>query len=100
MKFRREEYLDLMTFSNIERQMFVELFGPLVGLEDEWKLQGASDDELSLIAFDWDYVHVVDCGGNMGIRTEQQPVVIEETDKYIIEKDVLGRTTKLYKNSS
>lgn len=36
MIWHREEYLELMTFEKIERQMFSELFGPLVGLEEEW----------------------------------------------------------------
>ncbi len=36
MRWTREEYIDLMTFGNIEKQMFCELFGPLIGLEKEW----------------------------------------------------------------
>jgi hypothetical protein len=39
MQFTRQQYLDLMLFENTERQMFVELFGPLVGLAEEWKAQ-------------------------------------------------------------
>ena len=35
MEVRREEYLDYMTFRRVERPLFVELFGPLVGLEDD-----------------------------------------------------------------
>lgn len=47
--------------------MFVELFGPLIGLEDEWRAQGASEDEINLTAFDFDYVDIAQCGGNTGI---------------------------------
>ena len=32
MKFSKEQYIELMTFGHVERQMFVELFGPLIGL--------------------------------------------------------------------
>jgi hypothetical protein len=40
MRWTRDEYIDLMTFGNPARQMLVELFGPLVGLEEEWQAQG------------------------------------------------------------
>lgn len=97
MKFHREEYLNLMTFGAIQRQMFVELFGPLVGLEDEWRTQGATKDELDLVAFDWDYVPVVDCGGRTGLFGGYPPKIIEENHEYRIERDELGRTIKLCK---
>ncbi len=97
MKFSREAYLELMTFGHVERQMFVELFGPLVGLEAEWAAQGASPEELKMLAFDWDYVPIVPCGGNTGIRGGQKPEIIEETAEYLIERDELGRTMKLIK---
>jgi len=62
MRFRREQYLELLTFGRVDRQIFVELFGPLVGLEDEWRSQGARKEEVSLEAFDWDDVPTIDCG--------------------------------------
>ncbi len=97
MQFTREAYLELMAFGPVERQMFVELFGPLIGLEDEWKAQGATLEEIEMIAFDWDYVPVLDCGGRIGIFHAPPPVVLEETADYIIQRDEYGRTTKLYK---
>ncbi|MBN2092202.1 hypothetical protein JW964_21460 [candidate division KSB1 bacterium] len=98
MKFHREEYLDLMTFhSTPPRQMFVELFGPLIGLEAEWRSQGATPEELDLVAFDWDYVSVIDCGGKTGLFGGYPKRIIEETSEYLIEKDELGRTIKLCK---
>jgi hypothetical protein len=100
MRFSRHDYLSLMTFAGCERPMFAELFGPLVGLEDEWRLQGASDDELSLEAFDWDYVPVVQCGGATGVFGGPAPVMLEETDEYSIERDMLGRRMKLIKRSA
>ena len=97
MKFHREEYLEIMTFGQFERQMFVELFGPLIGLEQEWRSQGASENELDMTAFDWDYVPVVDCGGNTGLFGGQEKRIIEETDEHIIQLDELGRKIKLCK---
>ena len=64
MKWNREEYIELMTFGRVERQMFVELFGPLLGLEDEWRAQGATEDEVNLTAFDFDWVQTAWCGVN------------------------------------
>ena len=78
MQFHREAYLDLLTFGAAARPMFVELFGPLVGLEDEWRAQGATAEELDMTAFDWDYVPVVPCGGNTH-PLGAAPVTLEET---------------------
>lgn len=54
MQFSRDENLGLLTSRSVERQMFVELFGLLVGLEDEWRAQGATQEEMDPVAFDWD----------------------------------------------
>ncbi len=98
MKFTREQYIELMTFGHIDRQMFVELFGLLVGLEKEWREQGATDDEISLIAFDWDYVPIISCGGNTGAFGGQKTKILEENNEYVIQRDYLGRTIKLVKS--
>jgi hypothetical protein len=78
--------------------MFVELFGPMVGLEQEWRAQGATEEELSLVAFDWDFVPVVQCGGNTGIFRGGEVLTLEETAEFLIQQDALGRRTKLYKD--
>ena len=36
MEVRREEYLDYMTFQRLIPPMFTEIFGPIVGLKEEW----------------------------------------------------------------
>ena len=100
MKWTREEFIELMTFGRVERQMLVELFGPLLGLEDEWRAQGATEDEVNLTAFDFDYVGFVQCGGNTGVRGGFKKVVLEETADYVISRDHLGRTVKLCKSSA
>ena len=51
MKWNREEYIELMTFGKVERQMFVELFGPLIGLDAEWRKQGATEGEINMTDF-------------------------------------------------
>jgi hypothetical protein len=99
MRWTREAYLDLMTFKGSDRPMFVELFGLLVGLEQQWRDQGATQDEVDLVAFDWDYVPVIGCGGECGPRG-YAPVVLEETAEYRIERDYLGRTSKLFKQAA
>lgn len=100
MKWLREEYLDLMTFGEAPRAMFSELFGPLIGLDEEWRAQGASEDEISMIGFDWDYVPYMDCGGTCGPFHAPEAVVLEETDDYRIDRDYLGRTVKLCKGTA
>lgn len=99
MRFHREEYLDLMTFKAAPRQMFVELFGPLVGLEEEWRAQGATEDELNLTAFDWDHVPIVDFGGHP-LPRGAAPVTLEETDEKLVQRDFLGRTLLLLKRTA
>ena len=100
MQWRREEYLELMTFGQAPRPMFVELFGPLVGLEEEWREQGASEDEIRMVAFDFDHLPVVQCGANLGVHGAPQAQVLEETDRLRIERDGLGRTLKLDKRTA
>ena len=56
MEYLREAYLDYMFGRAVERPIFVELFGPLIGLEDEWRAQGASEAEIEMTAFGFDYV--------------------------------------------
>lgn len=97
MRWHREVYLELMTFGRVERPMFVELFGRLVGVEQEWRSQGATQEEIDLTAFDWDYVPITGCGAELGPRNNLQLITLEETDEYLIQRDQLGRTMKLCK---
>jgi len=100
MRLHRQEFLDLITFGPCGRQMFSELFGLLVGLGDEWRAQGATPEELDLTAFDWDYVPYIECGGSTGPWPERPPVTLHEDDKALVQRDVLGRTLKLFKRSA
>lgn len=96
MRFHREQYLELMTFGAAPRPMFVELFGPLIGLDAEWRAQGATEDELNLTAFDWDYVPIVDFGGHP-LPRGAAPVTLEDTPERLVQRDFLGRTLLLLK---
>jgi hypothetical protein len=97
MEIFRDEYLDYLTGRAVRRPLFVELMGPLIGLEDEWRTQGASEDEIALTAFGFDYVrrhHVAVHTGLLGGFPER---VVEDTAEYGIYRDRYGRLTKLCK---
>lgn len=93
----REEYLDHMTFQRNDRPLFTELFGPLLGLKEEWEAQGATSAELDFSAFRYrcesSYYVPVKTGRNGGYPE----VPIEETEEHKIWRDGLGRTMKLPK---
>ncbi|MDP6449352.1 MAG: uroporphyrinogen decarboxylase family protein [Lentisphaeria bacterium] len=96
----REEFLDHMTFRRNERPLFTEIFGPIIGLKEEWEAQGATPEELDLSAYTWQCESrrfiPVNTGRNGGCPEE----VLEETDEYILSRDGYGRTMKLPKGSA
>lgn len=94
---KREEYLDYMTFQRNTRPLFIEIFGPLIGLSDEWAEQGATPDELDLSAFEYRGPMKAGVAVNTGWMGGLPEEVIEETDAYVIRRDGRGRTTKLCK---
>ncbi|MBI2192224.1 MAG: hypothetical protein HYU36_09585 [Planctomycetes bacterium] len=97
MAVRREEYLDHMTFRTNLRPLFFEFLGPLVGLKAEWAAQGASPEELDLSAFRFraalDGYVPVSTGWMGGSPAE----VLEETERYVVSRDRMGRRVKLFK---
>ena len=101
MGVRREEYLDHMTFKSNERPLFTEIFGPLVGLKEEWIAQGATPEELDFSAFCYRNASFgriqIDTGYLGGKELEK---ILEETDKHIIARDQMGRRIKLAKGVS
>ncbi len=100
MQWHREEYMNLMTFGDIDRPMFTELFGLLVGLPEEWAAQGATSAELDLGAFDFDWVPTVGCGGDTGAFGLPDEVFLSDDGMMRIVRDGLGRVTKLFKRSA
>jgi len=97
---RREEYLDYMTFQSNERPLFTEIFGPLIGLKEEWEEQGASPEELDFSAFKYR----LEARGGIPVNTGRMggypTEILEETEEYILSRDGLGRTMKLSKNAA
>lgn len=93
---RREDYLDWMTFRGGE-PMFTELFGPLIGLKEEWAEQGADPGELDLSAFRYRAPMKGGVPANAGWMGGEAPAVIEETDQHVITRDHMGRRMKLIK---
>ncbi len=100
MIWDRERYIAHSLFEDTGREMFCELFGPLHVLEDEWRKQGATEAEISMRAFDWDYVPVEHLKGRVGAVTGITPRVLEDTPEKRIEIDYMGRKTKLVKRSA
>jgi len=97
LRYSNIEYTDMMTFKG-GGPMLCELFGPLVGLEAEWAAQGASTDEISLAAFGFDYVLFADAGAACGFIGGTPEETIEESERFLITRDRMGRTMKLAKD--
>ena len=100
MIWDRERYIAHCNFEFTGREMFCELFGPLIGLEEEWQRQGASAKEIALTAFDWDYVLKAPLAGNCEAITGLTPRVLEETPEFTVSVDEMGRKTKLCRQSA
>ena len=99
MVWDRADYIRLMTGEATERKFFTELFGPLVGLGEEWAAQGATPGEIDLSAFCFDYVNTYGLG-HTGMLNAPKDEIIFEDDEILLFKDYLGRTCKLIKFSA
>jgi hypothetical protein len=97
MELLRDPYLEVLTFRRCEPALFVELFGPLIGLEAEWRAQGATPDELDLTAFGFDYVRRHSVAAHTGPLSPLRDEVLEDTPEHTISRDRYGRRTKLCK---
>jgi uroporphyrinogen-III decarboxylase len=93
----RAEFLDHMTFAANERPLFTEIFGPLIGLKEEWEEQGASPEELDFSAFPYRCEDRAEVPVNTGLQGGLPDQLIEETEEHRIWRDALGRTMKLPK---
>jgi len=97
MEVRREEYLDHMTFKVNRRPLFTEIFGPLVGLKQEWAEQGATAEELDHSAFKYRRPMSGGVPVNTGWMGGGKAEILEETEEHVISRDGRGRTMKLCK---
>lgn len=100
MEVRREEYLDYMTFKANTRPLFTEIFGPLIGLREEWLEQGATAPELDFSAFHYRRPMWAALPTNTGWLSDNEEQILAETNEYIIARDHYGRTVKLIKSSA
>jgi uroporphyrinogen-III decarboxylase len=100
VEWLRDDYLDYMAGRRIDRPMFVELFGPLVGLENEWRAQGASEKEIKLTAFGFDYVRRSSIEVAHGYWPPLPEEVLEDNDEYRTLRDAMGRRMKLPKGKA
>lgn len=96
----RREYLDHMTFKRVCPPMITEIFGPIIGLKEEWLEQGATPAELDFSAFRYRTAAKGAVKVNTGRLGGHPRQVLEETDEYTIEFDGYGRRMKLMKGYS
>lgn len=100
MEVQREEYIEHMTFAANHPPMFTEIFGPMVGLKDEWRMQGASEAELDLSAFRYRRPMIAGIPVNTGFMGGRPEELLEETAEYLLGIDRYGRRVKLYKDAA
>jgi len=93
----REAYLDYMTFRRNMRPLLTEIFGPLVGLKNEWAAQGATPRELNFSAFTYRFAEEAHLPIQCGFCGGAEERILEETDEHIIATDRMRRTVKLCK---
>lgn len=87
MIWDRERYIAHVKFEYTGAEMFCELFGPLLPLEEEWRKQGASAKEIGMTAFDWDYVLRTGLAAHSGVRSGIEPVVLSDDENETISID-------------
>ncbi len=92
----RDEYLDHMTFKTNKRPLFTEIFGPIIGLKEEWEAQGATPEELDFSAFNYRAPKIDEIAVNTW-RLNAWSKTISETDTVIRYQDDLGRKLTLEK---
>jgi len=100
MIWRREQYIAHCNYQYTGREMFCELFGPLLQLENEWRKQGASEKEIAMTAFDWDYVLKTHLPVKTGAITGIAPKILEDTPETTLSVDAMGRKMLLHKRSA
>ena len=96
----REEYLDYMTFRSNQRPLFTEIFGPLLGLKEEWTAQGALLAEIDLSAFRFRFPREMGLPVNTGWLGGEESVILEETTDVLVYRDPMGRRMELQKQAA
>ena len=99
MRWTREEYISLLTYNHPPRPMFSELFGPIVNLDSEWRLQGATEEMISMHEFSFDYVPFYNIG-QLGLINCPATIVLEDTATHYRAIDQFGRHVRMDKRTS
>ena len=99
MEVRRDAYLDYMTFQIPGPPLFTEIFGPLLGLKEEWLEQGATPEELDFSVFRYRRPMAHSISANTRWMGGPKEEILEETEDHILGTDRYGRTVKLFKQS-
>jgi len=92
----REQFLNWMTFKGGSKIPFTEIFGPIIGLKEQWLEQGATESELDFSAF----TYREPLRYNIEVETGRQgrfEKLVEQTDTDEIYIDDLGRKLRLCK---
>jgi uroporphyrinogen-III decarboxylase len=97
MEVEREEFLEYMTFQQNRRPLFIEPFGPIIGLKEEWAAQGATPAELDFSAFRYRRAQYGSLPVNTGWLGGAEEAILEETDEAILARDARGRRVRLPK---
>ena len=100
MEILREEFLNYMTPPFEGRPLFAELFGLLIGLEEEWRAQGPSEEEIALTAFGFDSWRRHNVGVETGAITPFKEELIEEAADSKIFRNRYGCVSKLMKTAA
>jgi hypothetical protein len=100
MHWHRDAYLDHLRGGHTPREMVVELFGLLIGTEDHWRDQGASEAEIDLTAFAWDTVDQIHVPMQTGPLNGLVEELLREDDRERVVRDAFGRTTLLPKRAA
>ena len=80
--------------------VYREIFGPLLGLKEEWKEQGASGEELDLSAFSFRQPLFYHCGIRTDYFGPDRSEMLEDTGEHFIYRDPMGIKMRLIKASS
>ena len=83
----REEYLDYMTFRADGRPLFTGIYSPLVGLKDEWAVQGATHEELDLSAFPFRHTQFGYLPVATGWLGESREEILVETGEVVLARN-------------
>lgn len=93
-------YLDHMTFRSNAHPLFTEIFGPLLGLKDEWAAQGASPAELDFSAFRFRDAREYWLPVSTGWLGGEEPVILSDTPDLLVYRDPMGRRMQLSRRAA